>query len=177
MLAELYVDLKGPKKKRDNWISIAEKCEKVIETYGSIEKGAEKLGISYELLRSIITLLTLPQPVKEMIRNGEILYDAAQRLARIKNAGRQIEVANVIKGLPSHRQREIIQYAAKYPGTGLGSFKKRVARRTKIEKIHIAIIPIDNKTYAKLNKFRVKHKLSLEKAILKILFDRFDGDR
>lgn len=170
LLAELFADLKGPKKKRDNWISIAEKCRTVIQMYGSIERAAEKLDISYELLRSITTLLTLPEEVKDLIRKGEILYDAAQRLYRIRDPGKQIEVASVIAGLTSHKQREIIQYATRYPNSNLEKFKIRVVKPDKKhEKLHIAIIPLSQETYATLNKHGKQKGTSLERTILNIL--------
>ncbi len=176
LLAELYLDLKGPKKKRDNWINIAKKCKWFVDKYGSVEKAAAKLDISYELLRSITILLTLPREVQGFIKEGKILYDAAQRLYRIKDPTKQIEIAKMIVGLPSHKQREIIQHASKFqfdtkfPASGIEEYKKRViAPETKTEKIYLAIIPLREEIYRQLGRYSSKSKISVEKLILKIV--------
>lgn len=167
LLAELYLDLKGPKKKRDNWINIAKKCQLLIDNSPSVNKAAKKLGVSYELLRSIAILLTLPDEVKKKIKQGLILYDAAQRLNRIEESKKQIEVARSIAGLPSHKQREIIQFASKYPNTGIDNYKKRVTSlKSKTEKIHFTLVPLREDTFQKLDRYCKKNKSSIEKMIL-----------
>ena len=45
-------------------------------------KVAEKLGVSYELIRSILKLSTLPEEVKGLMKDGKILYDVGQRISR-----------------------------------------------------------------------------------------------
>lgn len=170
LLAELYVDLKGPKKKRDNWINIAKKCQSAIKIYGSTEEASKKLGVSYELLRSITTLLTLPREVKTLIEERKILYDAAQRLYRISDPQKQIQVARTIAGLPSHTQREIIQYAVKYPNSGLDSFKKRLQiPETRTERIYVVVLPLREKTYRFLERRSARKGTSIEKMVLRII--------
>src|SRR5207249_924099 len=126
ILADLFIDLKSRRKKRDNWIEIAQKCDLLAREYGSPKRVAEKVGVSYELMRSILSLLKLSKEAQQLDSRGEILYDAAQRLNRIKDPTRQAEVAKAIAGLPSHKAREIIQYAKRFPNTGLGAYKRRV---------------------------------------------------
>jgi hypothetical protein len=170
LLAELFLDLKGPKKKRSDWITIAKKCKKAVEMFGSLEKAAEKLGVSYELLRSITTLLTLPNEVQALVREKKILYDAAQRLYRINDRKKQTQVAKAMAGLRSHQQREIIQYAVKYPNANIQDFGARVAKPEKTrEKIHVIITPLREETYRVLARQSSNRKISIEKLILQVL--------
>jgi hypothetical protein len=172
LLAELFVELKGPKKKRSNWIDIAKKVRAATQLYGSIGNTAKKLGVSYELIRSILTLLTFPREVQILIKDNKIGYDAAQRLYRIRDPTKQVQVANTIAGMTSHKQREIIQYATKYPEYSLERFKARVkAPAITKEKIHVLILPIRNTTYKALKKQASKEKTSPEKVILRIIED------
>jgi len=171
LLADLYLSLRGRKKKKDNWIDIAKKCQQLVDYYSSPKIAAEKLGVSYELIRSILILLKLPEEAQQLVKNGKILYDAAQRIYRVKGVKRQIEVANAIAGLPSHKAREIIHYAKKYPNSALANYKRRViaASTPGREKIHLAIIPLQTKIFEQLQRRSEKEKISVEKLIVDIV--------
>jgi len=170
ILANLYMNLKGPKKKKDNWIKIAQDCQQLTHYYGSAKMVAEKLGVHYEIIRSLLKLLMLPEEVKQLIRNNQILFDVGQRIARLEDKDTQIRVAKAVVGLPNHDAREVIQFARKYPNVPLDDFKKRVVdSKGKVEKLYLAIIPLKEPTYELLKKIGKKDNLSLEKLILKIV--------
>ena len=169
ILARLYLNLRGAKRKRDNWMEIARKSRKLTDHYGSVQITADKLGVSYELVRSILTLLTLPEEVQQYIEKDQILYDAAQRLARIRNKDTQIKVARTIIGLSSHDARQLIQYAKKYPDAPLDDFKRRIESKDKIEKIHLLLVPFKEETVAILKHISKKQKISPEKLIREIV--------
>lgn len=170
LLASLYLNLKGSKKKRINWIEIAHQCKQLRNLYGSTRITAEKLGVSDELVRAILTLLTLPEEVQQYIKNNQILFDAAQRMARIKNKETQIKVADAIIGLKSHDQRQVIQYAKGYPHASLDDFIERlVDSKDIIEKLILLILPLQEDTYTILKKMGEKEKKSPEKLILRII--------
>lgn len=170
LLASLYLNLKGSKKKRENWIEIAHQCKQLRVHYGSAHITAEKLGVSDELVRAILTLLTLPEEVQQRIKNNQILFDAGQRIARIKNKETQIKVAEAIIGLKSHDQRQVIQYAKGYPHASLDDFIERlVDSKDKIEKLILLILPLQEDTYAILKIMGAKEKSSPEKLILRLI--------
>jgi hypothetical protein len=172
ILARLYVNLKGAKKKQDNWIDIAEDCKRLNDYYGSAKKVAEKIGVSYELIRALLKIPTLPEEVKGLIKEDKILFDVGQRIARIKGRERQVEVAKLIAELPSHDARDIVQYAKKYPDEPLDGFRKRVLEgKDKVEKVHLAIIPLRADIYSLLKIESEKRNVSPEKFILSILDD------
>jgi hypothetical protein len=170
ILARLYLNLKGPKKKQNNWMEIAQDCMQLSEYYGSAKKTADRLAVSYELVRSILKLSTLPEEVKALIRDNKILFDAGQRIARINNKNRQIEAAKAIAGLPAHTAREILQYAKKFPDAPLDDFRKRVVEgKDKIEKINLIIIPLGEDDYKFLKTKSQNERCSPEKLVQSIL--------
>lgn len=172
ILARLYLNLKGAKRKQDNWFDIAQDCKQLRDYYGSAKKVADKIGVSYELIRALLKLPTLPEEVKVLIKDNKILFDVAQRIARINGKKRQAEVARAVAGLPAHDARDIIQYAKKYPNESLDNFKKRVTEgKDKKEKVHLAIIPLKEEIYSLLKAEGEKRKVSPEKFILALLND------
>jgi hypothetical protein len=170
LLADLYIDLKGAKKKRTDWIEIAKKCSRLADHYGSVSLASKKLGVSYELVRSIISLLRLPKEVQALVKENKILYDAAKRLLTIEDAKKETEVARAIIGLPSHRQREIIRYARVYPESDLTDYIQRATRpRRRTETIHVAVVPLRNPLFLPLEAISKTRKISVEKLILNIV--------
>lgn len=96
LLGDLIYDLKGKKHKRLDWIEIANKCQQVVDLYGSVQEAADKLTVSASLLNSILRLKRLDPRVQEMIRKREILFDSAQRLNTIQPSEHQYEIAKMI---------------------------------------------------------------------------------
>jgi hypothetical protein len=170
ILANLFLNLKGPKKKRDNWIEIANNCKQLVDYYGSMSETAKKLGVNYEIVRSVLKLLTLPEEVKSLVRSNKILFDVGQRIARINDRETQIEVAKAVVGLTSHDARELIQYAKNNPNADLEDFKRRViTSKNRKEKLHLTIIPLKEETYSFLKKIGAKEQLSPEKLIQNVI--------
>lgn len=170
LLAQLFLDLKGSKKKSRDWITIAEHCEMAVAEFGSVKETASKLGVSYQLLRSVLSLKKLPVEVQEIVKRNEILFDAAQRINTIKSKEKQIEVANIVSGLPSHTQREVISQAARVPDSDLVDFRNRsVGVRVEAEKIHVVIIPLREELYQSLEAERAKIGRPLERIISDII--------
>ncbi len=170
VLASLYTNLKGAKKKKDDWIEIATNLKKLSDYYDSPLTAAEKLGVSNELVKSILRILSLPSEVKELIRRGDILYDAAQRLQRIEEHTKQVEVAKAIVGLTSHQARDLIQYAKKYPSASVSSYRKRLSNsKAKTERINLIVLPLREGTYSSLTSICKKEGISVEKLVSNII--------
>lgn len=181
LLANLFLNLKGSKIKRDDWISIAKTCDDILSKSKNRQEAAKKLGVSQELIRSITSLLKLPREVQELIKNGHILFDAAQRLNTIKlndkNAERlrQIEVARAISGLPSHKQREIIHFAKRFPNSSISDFKKRVISPREVRNLHVIVLTVEDDAYKILQKVAKRKRLSVEKSVLEIVDEWLEG--
>ncbi len=168
-LANIFMTLKGNQKKREDWVSIAKKCNSILQKSNSIGDAAKKSNVSYELFRGILSILKLPEEVQQLVKNGDILFDAAQRINRIKSIDKQKEVAQIIAGLKSHEQREIIQHAKKFPNANLLDFTERVIKPVNVEEFHVIIIPLENKLYRIVDEKRKKQKTSLEKILVNII--------
>ncbi len=170
LLAELYVILKGSKEKPKDWISTAKICKRLIDHYGSKKIAAQKLGVSYELVRSIASLLDLPPEVQNLIREGKILLDAAQRLSRIGSAKEQVRVAELVAGMRSHDARQLIQYAKRFPDADLDEFKKRLTSVQKeTKRIDIVILPIQHDLFEKLKQIGTRRGFSVQRVITELL--------
>ena len=112
----------------------------------------------------------IPTVYLVLIKDDKILFDVAQRIARINGKERQVEVARAVAGLPAHDARDILQYAKKYPKEPLDGFRKRVTEgKDKVEKLHLAIIPLKAEIYSLLKTEGQRKKVSPEKLILLIL--------
>ena len=170
-LAQMFVDLKSRRPKSEDWISIAKTCKAIADSKSSIKVAAETLGVSYNLLRSIISLLDLPAAVQEKIRQRRLGYDTAHRLNTIKNAKRQTEVASIIEGLPQKQQREVISFARRVPSGNLSQFVTRLTAPKRRERIHVAIIPLSEPEYVALDKARRRGGITLEKLLVGIVRD------
>jgi hypothetical protein len=160
IFAELFVDLKGPKKKRRDWMRIAGNCQKLLDKYHSSALVAEKLDVSPGLFRAIISLNKLPREVKDLVRRGDLLFDSAQRLNAIKSRQRQIEVAKLIVNMPNKRQRDVIAHAARYPDSDLKDYRDKVKnQKAEKEKLRLVIIPMREELYQSFSqKVRSIHK-------------------
>ena len=169
-IARLYLNLKGGKRKKDDWVSIATDLKRLSDFYKSPTETARKLGVSYELVRSIIKILNLPEEVQQLIKEGKILYDAAQRITRLRSPSKQIEVAKAVAGLTSHQARDIIQYAKRYPDADLADFKRRVTGQ-KLAKgeVHLMVLPMRGETYRKLQSLSQRHKISTQRLVVSIV--------
>ena len=170
-LAQMFVDLKSRRPKSEDWISIAKKCKEIADSYNSIRIAASTLGVSYNLLRSIISLLDLPVSVQEKIRQKRLGYDTAQRINTIKNAKRQIEVAGIIESLPQKQQREVIGYARRVPDGDVSRFVGRLTAPTKQKQVHVAIIPLAETEYLAVERARKKKGISMERLLGEIVKD------
>ena len=171
-LATVYLNLRGGKKKKSNWIEIATAVKWAVRRYGGVGAAAEKLGYSYELVRTIPTLLTLPKEVREQVRNGKILYDAAQRLARLKDPDQQRKTAQAIIGMTSHDARQVIQFAKRFPDRDPQDFRRQVeSSKATTKEVHVVILPLREELFLKLRRQAQEENVSVEKFILGRLGD------
>lgn len=176
LYAQLLLDLKGRKKKRLDWITLAKSCKLLADQHKSYAELAEKLGVSAHTVRSIIRLLDLPREVQEMIRKGEILQDAAYRLNAIHDPRKQLAVARKIRNLPSHAQREVIQHAKRIPGSDTAAFRDRVTQKIPApERIHVLMCRLTEKEYSALLEYSRNNLTTPESVLAEAVRARLAG--
>ena len=170
IIAILYSNFNGKRKKIYDQIYIAEKVKQLSEFYGSYIKLADKLGISKEILREILKLLELPEEVKELIRQNKIKREVAWRIASIKLEQNQIKIAKAIIGLNTHQARTLVRIFKNDPSIDLSaSYKRFQENKQTIEKINLSIIPIKQIDYHELKILASKQKINPEKYVSEII--------
>ena len=181
LLAILFVNLGGKKKKMHDWIYIAKICKELVDYYGSIETLAGKIGRTSNLIRMILKLLELPKEVQGLIMEGKIMFDVGQRIAGIKNIETQRKVSKAILGLNSERARSLIKYAKKHPES-LDSYRRKIVRRSSsitesnVEKINVILIPLNNDIFNKLKKISKRKNTSPEKLAANLIIECVGGN-
>jgi len=174
----IILNVKGSKKKPDDWISIAESVAFLKKCSFTIKEIAQMAGVSEQTIRQILKLNDLTEENKKRVLEGKILMDAAYRLAGIKNRKLQNMVGQIIENMKSHDQREIILYAKRYPNSSLESlldFKKGLLNSKSIVKeINIVILVLENELYDKLKELAEKEGVNLSELIINILEDKIE---
>jgi hypothetical protein len=166
LLLEVLVQLKGRKKKTEDWITIATKLHQLAGHYPSIDDLAAKLQVSTHVVRSIDSLLKLPAEVQQLVRERKILYDAAYRLNTLPTRERQIEVARAMAGLPSHTQRAIIQYAVGRGHSDLTAFVRRLTKpKTSGPRTHLVVVPISGEDMGLLKAYCSRNGMTVREAV------------
>lgn len=175
----LAYNLKGKKVKRDDWITIAEKCKEAVDYFNSYEKVAERTNTSSELVRSVVRLLKLPDEVKQLVKERKIGMDIAQKITRIENPKDQIMVAKQIVGLSSHDARSLVEFAKRNPKASASDYENHKVRlfgaKRKKKEVHITIIPLEGELYRKLKEKADKEKMSPEKLIVELIKRSIEG--
>ena len=170
---KIILNIKGRKKKPDDWISIAENVALLVTHSIPIKEIAKKAGCSEQTIRQILKLNELTEENKRRVLEGKILMDAAYRLAGIRDKELQNIVGKLIENMNSHDQREIIQYAKKHPEaslTLLREFKRKVLEsKPTFREINIVILAFENELYDELKRRAKKKGVTLNKLIVNIL--------
>jgi len=89
-----------------------------------------------------------------------------------KQEAKRIEVAKTIVGLKSHEQREIIQYAKRFPNSSLKNYKKRVTTPREVHNVHVLVVTLDDSMYKFLQKLAKKEKITVEKLVQKLIDEK-----
>ena len=100
------------KNRKLNPLEVAEKIQIAKDGIGSLPKVAERIGLSYEMLRQIFSVRKCSEQVKELIREGKLeSYDILHRISKLPIPN-QITVAKaVIAGeLNSEDVRAIVSF-------------------------------------------------------------------
>lgn len=170
LLGFLYSNLKGSKKKRVDWVRLARAVQRAVRQYGGAQAAAKKLPISAPMIRSIVSVLTLPPEVQAEVRRGSILQDAAQRLATIKGTEQQVRIAKVIAGMTAHEARQVIQFAKTFPDGDIEAFATRI-RQSKTRKLdlHVVLLSLSREQIAAIKPLARHHGLTLQQWIVRVI--------
>ena len=148
----------GKKKRTANLLEIAEYCGRLRKRYGSWAKLAERIQISEqrphissEMLREFGSILTLPNEVKQSIRNNMITsVDICYRISKLENTQDQKALATAVvdQKLSTSEVRAIVEYKLNNPSVTMEHTIKRVLEsKAKVVTHHIVIMELRNETF------------------------------
>lgn len=151
IIAILYANFRGKKKKINDWIYLARLLKKLSKHYGSYQELAKKLGLSPETVRETLKLLELPKEVQEMVKEEKLKHEVAWRIEGIKNKEAQIKAAKALIGLDAHNARDIVRIYKKNPNMNIEEYVKNFkSSQLQVEKMNLMIIPLEKEDYLKL---------------------------
>jgi len=167
IIAILYANFRGKRKKVHDWIYLAKLMNKLSKHYGSYSELAKKLGLNPETVRETLKLLELPKEVQEMVKEGKLKHEVAWRIESIKNREAQIKVAEAVRDLDAHNARDIVRIYRKNPEIDIEEYVRNFkSSRLQIEKINLMILPIKKEDYLKIKQRADNFKESPEKFIV-----------
>lgn len=151
----------GRKKRTANLLEIAEYCGFLKERYGSWARLAERIQISEnrehissEMLREFGSILTLPDEVKQMIRDNKITsVDVCYRISKLTNSEDQkaLAAAVVDQGISSSDVRAAVEYKLNNPDVSVEHAARRVLEsKTKVVTHHVVIMELRSETFTAL---------------------------
>lgn len=109
-------------------LEIADKLEIAQQGLGSLHEVAEKIGLSYEMLREFVSIKKLPPKVKRLISERRIeSIDVAFHLSKLKEPDQEtLAEAYVKDGLTSESIRAIVILKRNSPNVPISTVIKRV---------------------------------------------------
>lgn len=126
-LAALIVSTKR-KNRRLNPLQVAEKIQVARDGIGSLAQVAERIGLSYEMLRQIFSVQRCSEGVKKLVREGKLdSYDILYRLSKLSALEQLVVARAVIKEeLNSEDVRAIVTFKKDFPKVGIKKVVERI---------------------------------------------------
>lgn len=158
------------RKKRDiNLLEVAEGIRTLYDTKKSLDKVADIVKLSPEMVREFLKVTELDEKVKKLIRNNLIKgVDIAYRISKLSKKNQILLAKQVVdKNLSSDDVRAIIKYNIDNPRMSIERATNRVIR-SKTKKVYVAYLGIEKDTFEKL----AERKKNAAK-IIRSLFNAF----
>ena len=176
LLITLFTNLKGNKKKVDNWITIANACDKLIKKYGySKNKLSKELSVSQETIRQTLKVLENPKEVQKLVKERKIGLDVNEAISGLKNDNTKIKIAKIVSDLNAFDARYIIQYVKRNPQATIKeieSYKEKLLKsKWKSIKLnlHLLAIPLEKNDYITLKKISENKKISVQQLVTEMI--------
>ncbi len=126
-LAALIASTKR-KTRKLNPLQVAEKIQVARDGIGSLAQVAERIGLSYEMLRQIFSVQRCSEGVKKLVREGKLdSYDILYRLSKLSALEQLVVARAVIKEeLNSGDVRAIVTFKKDFPEVGIKKVVERI---------------------------------------------------
>lgn len=116
------------KNRKLNPLEVVKKIEIAKEGIGSLPKVAQRIGLSYEMLRQIFSVKNCSEGVKRLIREGKLdSYDILYRLSKLPKPS-QVTVAKqvITDELTSDDVRAIVTFHRDFPNIKIRNIIERI---------------------------------------------------
>jgi len=152
-LKKLAIIAKGTgRKKRDiNLLKLSEEIKSLYNTYKSLNKVADLIKLSPEMIREFLKINDLEKEVKELIRRGLInSVDIGYRISKLSEKDQIIFARNIVeKKLSSKVVRAIIRYKLDNPKMPIEKAISKVIK-SKDKMVYIVYLSVEKGTYEKI---------------------------
>ena len=155
--------LNGPYNKPYVQVAKALQYLRTLPEFHSNKQVAELFGVSGEMVREFLSLLSLPENVQHMLEEQQLHLDQGVKLASLKKRWpeRFSATAQVLAEIPSQDAREIIEYVIRNPDKSPEEAKDRVLRsKTVIEDEFHVVAVLTKQEFGELDRLAHKHKIS-----------------
>ena len=161
------------KKRTVSILKVAEALKDLHDLHGSLDSVSKIVKLSSEMIREFLTLLSLTNKVKALIKKGFInSVDIGYRVSKLSEDDQIVLAKSVLeKRLSSGDVRSIVKYRIDNPSISATKAIKNVID-SKVTKIFVAYLGIDKNTFEKLES---KHLTKDKTALIKSLFDMLVG--
>jgi len=166
--AILLANLKGPKKKPTNLLTIAAACRLLIQRWG-IKRVSEFFGVSQYQLRQIDKINDLSPEVRELIQKGKLGIEASYQLWRLGEK-LQSEVAKEMLGMSAHEIRQLVYLLRKNPSMSVKE-AKRLTDKAMQKRISLLVLPLTSDTYRNLRRLAEESHQGIHDLVLRVLED------
>jgi hypothetical protein len=138
-----------PEKRAVDLVTIAKSIQYLVELYGSRKAVADKLCLSPEMIREFLTVLELPEPVRELVSSRHIdSLDVALEIHMLRDRDKQVAAAKRLADLPSKDVRDIRRLSQQADLSIEDA--TRIILEAKPKGLHIFVMDFDDDTYTAL---------------------------
>lgn len=142
------------RKKRDiNLLEVSEEIKSLYENYNSLNKVAEIVKLSPEMVREFLKIPELEEEVKDLIRLNKIdSVDIGYRISKINGDDQIVLAKNIVKkNLTSDDVRAVVRFKIDNPGLPIETVIDRVLN-SKNKKVYVAYLEIEENVFEELSK-------------------------
>ena len=171
-LAVCFANLKGPKNKDLLGTAKALRYLKGLPEYGSNAKVGNAVGVSGEIGREFLTLLSLPPEIQELFDSGQLKLEHGRRLWQLARHRPDLlaEVAEAMTGLTAMDGRHLAEYILKHPKLSVPEATKRVlASKTITEREFHVMAVLPEEQYKSLAQEARRRKLPVDALVTSVL--------
>jgi len=170
LLAILYANFRGKKKKIDDWIYLANIVDELSKFYGSYKKLSSHLGISPELLRETLKLLELPKEVQQLVQDGSLKHEVAWRIASVKGINNQVMIAKKLVNMGTHDARNLLRLFRENPSIDVDELLNVIDKsKNSVSQYSLVLVPIKKVDYIIIKREARKKNVNPSKLLSDII--------